>query len=65
MFWDVDYFSSGATFTGWKERDGTAYPLPEGYEPLPVCSPRTWLASVGWRKRGSISMFARPGPVSA
>ena len=63
MFWDVDYFSSGATFTGWKERDGTPHPLPKGYEPLPVRGPKTWLLSVGWRKAGSISMYARPGPV--
>jgi REP element-mobilizing transposase RayT len=64
MFWDVDYFSSGATFTGWKERHGTPRPLPHGYQPLPVRSAQSWLLSTGWRKAGSISMYARPGPLA-
>jgi len=59
MFWDVDYFSSGATFTGWKE------PLPDPptatYKPLPVQPPSTWLLSVGWMRGGQLSMFATPG----
>jgi len=59
MFWDVDYFSSGATFARWKE------PLPEPpmttYEPLPVQPPSTWLLSIGWTCAGELSMFATPG----
>ncbi len=67
MFWDVDYFSSGVSFTGWKELQGTTY-VPEvqvGYAQLPVCSPRTWLLSVGWERAGTISMHAVPGPITA
>jgi putative transposase len=58
-FWDVDYFSSGPTFTGWKE------PLPDPptatYEPLPMRPPSTWLLSIGWTRAGELSMFAVPG----
>jgi REP element-mobilizing transposase RayT len=62
MFWDVDYFSSGPVFTGWDEGP---QPLPSGYQPLPVRGARTWLLSTGWRKAGSISLRARPGPIRA
>jgi REP element-mobilizing transposase RayT len=59
MHWDVDYFSSGPTFTGWKE------PLPDPptttYEPLPMRPPSTWLLSIGWTRAGELSMFAVPG----
>ena len=61
MFWSVDYFSSGATFAGWQEG---AHTLPRGYEPLPVQGAKSWLLSTGWRKAGSISMYARPGPMT-
>jgi hypothetical protein len=60
MFWDVDYFSTGPTFAGWKE---PAPHLPTRYEPLPMRPASTWLLSVGWKKAGAISMFATPGPV--
>jgi len=58
MYWEVDYFSSGPTFTRWKE---PAPPLPTKYEPLPMRPPSTWLLSIGWTKAGTISMFATPG----
>jgi len=43
--WKVDPFSSGATFTGWKELEHAAvlWPLPPTYHPLIVFRPRTWL----------------------
>lgn len=56
--WVVDYFSTGPTFAGWKERSPA---LPTKYDPLPTRPPSTWLLSVGWTKAGSISMFATPG----
>lgn len=64
MFWDVDYFSSGPSFTGWRELEAghVLDPVPETYVPLPVARPQTWLLSVGWRKAGTISMHDVPGP---
>jgi REP element-mobilizing transposase RayT len=59
MFWDVDYFSSGPSFGGWKEG---AASVPIGYEPLPTSVPESWLLLGGWmRGGGEISMRAVPG----
>jgi putative transposase len=65
MFWDVDYFSSGVSFTGWKELHGASYlpSAPKRYVPLPVAGPRTWLLAEGWQRAGTISMYSVPGPV--
>jgi REP element-mobilizing transposase RayT len=64
MFWDVDYYSSGATFEGWQELEGSPflYRAPD-YSRLSVCRPKTWLLRTGWRRAGSISMRDIPGPV--
>jgi putative transposase len=52
----VDPRSSGAWFGGW--RDAPSAPR----EASPVAPPRTWLASVGWRRAGgSIAVAERPG----
>jgi len=59
MFWDVDYFSSGPTFTGRKESPPI---LPPGYLPFATSRPTTWLLHIGWTKAGAISMHAVPGP---
>jgi REP-associated tyrosine transposase len=56
--WDVDYFSSGPTFTGWRD---PIPPLPSGYMPLQTSKPTTWLLNVGWTRAGTISMYSRPG----
>jgi REP element-mobilizing transposase RayT len=63
MFWDVDYYSSGPSFDGWKELDDSPilYQTPD-YPRLSVSRPRSWLLAVGWRKAGSISMLDVPGP---
>jgi REP element-mobilizing transposase RayT len=58
MFWDVDYFSSGPSFTGWSERPPD---LPVGYERLQTSTPESWLLNVGWKRAGSISMRSVPG----
>jgi REP element-mobilizing transposase RayT len=50
----VDPCSSGAWFNGWRSRR----PLSED---SPVCAPRTWLCSVGWRRAGLIRVDERPG----
>jgi REP element-mobilizing transposase RayT len=63
MFWDVDYYSSGPSFDGWKELDDSPFlhQTPD-YPRLSVSRPRTWLLAKGWRKAGPISMRDVPGP---
>ena len=70
--WKVDPFSSGAFFTGWKERQGHAelWPTRAGYEALLVWTPSSWLLRTGWQKYGPIGCRdvpsamtqARPAP---
>jgi REP element-mobilizing transposase RayT len=50
----VDRCSSGPWFSGWSARIRNA----DG--PSPVGMPRTWLASIGWRRAGLISLDERP-----
>jgi putative transposase len=50
-----DPCSSAAWFDGFEE------PAPTPPEPSPVASPRTWLASVGWRRHGLLKPWERPG----
>ncbi len=50
----VDALSSAAWFDGFVER------LPRPTAPSPVRAPRTWLAGVGWRRRGLIRLDERP-----
>lgn len=57
--WYIDPFSSGVSFSGWKE--GT-WKIPASHDPLPVCTPQTWLLREGWKKWGPISVFEVPGP---
>ena len=52
---DVDPFSSGAWFDGWKERV-------KGLVETPLAGARTWMLNVGWRGRGLISVRERPAP---
>jgi putative transposase len=55
--WDVDWYASGAMFSGWKEqgRAGFAQGRPRELEPMVVSPPRTWLLRRGWMKHGAIS----------
>jgi len=57
-YWRVDYYSSGPTFTGWKDSPGT---LPAGYQPLVTTSPETWLLRFGWKHWGELETHAVPG----
>ena len=50
----LDPRSSAAWFTGWR----TAVPKLIGGSP--VAAPRTWLAAVGWRRRGLIGVDEAP-----
>ena len=55
--WHVDPFSSGVSFTGWEEleeRGIARWNVPDGYTPLTVSEPRTWLLRVGWRRHGLV-----------
>jgi REP element-mobilizing transposase RayT len=54
--WNVDPFSTGVQFDGWKERKDKYVLMkpPDTYLPLVVYLPTTWLLSEGWRKHGLI-----------
>jgi REP element-mobilizing transposase RayT len=61
--WRVDPFSSGVLFTGWRdlaEQNLPRWNIPDGYAPLTVLEPRTWLLRVGWRKHGLVSCAELP-----
>ncbi|HLL22087.1 MAG TPA: transposase [Kofleriaceae bacterium] len=62
--WNVDPFSTGALFAGWRERLGQPlmWTMPATYQPMFVYLPQTWLLSVGWQKAGDISFHEVPGP---
>jgi REP element-mobilizing transposase RayT len=75
--WVIDPYSSAPSFAGWAEnvdvqrsgeRSGGGVwatkaiePLPDDLEPLPVCSPQSWLLREGWKRGGEISAFETPG----
>jgi REP element-mobilizing transposase RayT len=61
--WNVDPYSTGALFAGWKERDEAVvwWRLRETYSPLVVYLPKTWLLREGWMKHGKISWTEVPG----
>jgi REP element-mobilizing transposase RayT len=63
--WDVDYYSSGPTWRGWRELGDPSFviDMPPEYEPLPVALPRTWLLAKGYERGGRpISCKEVPGP---
>jgi putative transposase len=43
----LDRYASGVTFDGWTGQ--ARFAIPDGYEPLPVAQPESWLLSRGWR----------------
>jgi REP element-mobilizing transposase RayT len=61
--WNVDPFSSGAMFFGWKEQacSPVLWPLPPTYHPLLVRRPRTWLLQSWDRFYPLISVREVPG----
>jgi putative transposase len=60
--WNVDPFSTGVLFSGWKEREDAQllWKWRETYRPMVVYFPKTWLLSEGWRKAGLISFYEVP-----
>ena len=60
----TDPYSTGCVFTGWKAFDGRQlmWHLPEGYYPLIVWLPQTWLLREGWMRHGRIGFHEVPRP---
>ena len=52
----LDPCSSARWFDGWRT------PVPAVAEAAPVAPARTWLARIGWRRRGLIDVEERPRP---
>jgi len=52
----IDGRSSGPWFDGW------ASPPPRPSKPIPISTPRTWLAATGWRERGGGPLRTGEGP---
>jgi REP element-mobilizing transposase RayT len=54
--WNVDPFSTGVVFDGWREREGAQvwWRWRQTYDPLVVYFPKTWLLRVGWRQYGTV-----------
>ena len=65
--WNVDPFSTGVLFDGWRERAAELFrwKWPETYDPLVVYFPKTWLLREGWRKHGAIGFAEVPSAPSA
>jgi len=65
--WDVDWYSSGATFQDWRERrnQGFARERPPEWPLMVVGEPRTWLLRTGWRQHGAISCRELPSRAQA
>ncbi len=57
--WNVDPFSTGVLFWGWKEREDAElmWRWRDTYQPLVVYLPTTWLLQKGWRKGGPLIRF--------
>jgi hypothetical protein len=57
--WNVDPFSTGVLFDGWKELDDAelTWRWRETYDPLVVYLPKTWLLKEGWRRGGPLIRF--------
>jgi REP element-mobilizing transposase RayT len=56
----IDRRSSGRWFDGWSGH-AKAPSRPAAPSPSPLATPRTWLASFGWRRCGLIAIDERPG----
>ena len=62
---NIDPFSTGIWFPGWKEREHapSLYKPPPTYEALMMWLPKTWLLREGWKKHPLISVRDVPGPL--
>jgi REP element-mobilizing transposase RayT len=57
----IDPYSTGALFTGWRERTLDYTVLPPAYEPLETSAAQSWLLTVGYKRAPAISVYAAPG----
>jgi putative transposase len=62
--WNVDPFSTGVLFDGWKAHADRAlmWRWRDTYDPMFVYRPQTWLLRTGWVRHGLISFTEVPGP---
>ncbi len=59
---EVDPYSSGANFLGWKELRGSRqFVRDDAFERVSLATPLLWLTRDGWRRGGEISVFTVPG----
>jgi len=60
--YNTDPYSTGCVFTGWKalEDKHFMWRVPEGYHPLIVWLPQTWLLREGWKRYGPIGFREVP-----
>jgi hypothetical protein len=56
----LDPYASGLSFDGCA---GRRFDVPEGFGPLLVSEPSTWLLRVAWQKHGLIDAREVPGPM--
>jgi putative transposase len=61
--WNVDPFSTGVLFEGWKELEhrDLMWKWRDTYDPMFVYRPKSWLLREGWRRHGLISFTEVPG----
>jgi REP element-mobilizing transposase RayT len=61
--WNVDPFSTGALFPGWRQTadQHVMWKLRDTYDPLFVYRPKSWLLREGWMRHGLISFHEVPG----
>ncbi len=60
--YNTDPYSTGCVFTGWKAFEGKHFMwnVPDGYGPLIVWLPQTWLLREGWKRYGPIGFREVP-----
>jgi REP element-mobilizing transposase RayT len=60
----IDPCSSAAWFSGWKDEPRTSFAFDDVRRrrdaPPPIAPPKTWLASVGWRRHGLVAVDESP-----
>jgi hypothetical protein len=65
--WNVDPYSTGVLFDGWKEREEAVvlWRWRDTYDPLVVYLPKTWLLREGWRMYGLVGFRDVPSTKQA
>jgi hypothetical protein len=60
--WMTDPYSTGRAFPGWRERPAVITPDTPSIGALATTEPRAWILREGWKRAGTISAYAIPGP---